>query len=137
MATSIIHACILVSVIYVTFGQSTSADPRCVYTFHVPTSDCGQTPGPGVDDQLLKSSVIALQAQVKQLASDSKQLASDNKQLASDNKQLASGDNNQHSSTGGAVYIRWGRKTCPGNGTDLLYSGTFGSPLMFCIRPIP
>ena len=90
MARWIIHECILVSVIYVTAGQSTSADPRCVYTFNVPTSDCGQTPGPSVDDQLLKSSVIALQAQVKQLASDNKQLASDNMQLASDVKQLTS-----------------------------------------------
>ena len=70
MARSIIHACILVSVIYVTAGQSTSADPRCVYTFNVPTSDCGQTPGPSVDDQLLKSHVIALQVQMKQMASD-------------------------------------------------------------------
>ena len=59
-------------------------------TFNVPTCDCGQTPGPSVDDQLLKSSVIGLQAQVKQLASDNKQLASDNKQLASDVKQLTS-----------------------------------------------
>ena len=90
MARAIVHACILVSVIYVTAGHSTSVDPRCVYTFNVPTSDCGQTPGPSVDDQLLKSSVIALQAQVKQLASDNKQLASDNKQLASDVKQLTS-----------------------------------------------
>ena len=89
MARSIIHAYILVSVIYVTAGQSTSADPHCVYMFKVPTSDCGQTPGPSVDDQLLKSSVIALQAQVKQLTSDNKQLAGDNNQLASDNNHLA------------------------------------------------
>jgi len=27
-------------------------------------------------------------------------------------------------STGGAVYIRWGRKVCPQNGAELLYSGT-------------
>jgi len=94
MARSIIHACILVSVINVIHGQSTSADPRCVYTFNVPTSDCGQTPGPSVDDLMWKNSVIALQAQVKQLASDVKQLTSNNKQLASDNKQLAS-DNKQ------------------------------------------
>ena len=35
-----------------------------------------------------------------------------------------SGTVNQQSSIGGAVYTRWGRKTCPGNGTDLLYWGT-------------
>ena len=85
MARSIIHACILVSVIYMTAGQSTSADPRCVYTFNVPTSDCGQTPGPSVDDQIWKSSVIALQAQVKQLASDNKQLANDVRALREQN----------------------------------------------------
>ena len=70
MARLIIHACILVSVVYETVGQSTSADPRCVYMFNVPTSDCGQTPGPSVDDQLLKSHVIALQAQMKRMSSD-------------------------------------------------------------------
>ncbi|XP_063408800.1 short-chain collagen C4-like [Mytilus trossulus] len=32
-----------------------------------------------------------------------------------------------HSNTGsGAVYTRWGRKDCPMNGTELLYSGTVG-----------
>ena len=30
-----------------------------------------------------------------------------------------------HSSTGGAVYIRWGRTTCPGNGTTLVYAGKY------------
>ena len=103
---------------YLTDGQSTSADRRCVYTFNVPENDCAQTPGPSVDDQIWKSSVIALQTQFKlmvkemrvmgehidkltsdneklvnvsnTLASDNKQLASDNRQLASDNRQLAS-----------------------------------------------
>ena len=36
-----------------------------------------------------------------------------------------SGTADQHSTSGGAVYIRWGRKTCPGNGTDLLYWGKY------------
>ena len=30
-----------------------------------------------------------------------------------------------HSSTGGAVYIRWGRTTCPGNDTTLVYAGKY------------
>ncbi|KAI0233410.1 hypothetical protein LSAT2_016339 [Lamellibrachia satsuma] len=34
------------------------------------------------------------------------------------------GTSTQHSSRGGAVYIRWGRKTCSGNGTELLYWGS-------------
>ena len=35
-------------------------------------------------------------------------------------------DSDSHrSSTGGAVYIRWGRTTCPGNGTTLVYAGKY------------
>ena len=48
-------------------GQSTmSEDSHCSYTFNVPASDCSHTPR---EDRLLKSSVIALQAQVRLLAS--------------------------------------------------------------------
>ena len=36
-----------------------------------------------------------------------------------------SGNADHQSTSGGAVYIRWGRKTCPGNGTDLLYWGKY------------
>ena len=28
--------------------------------------------------------------------------------------------------TSGATYVRWGRRTCPGNGSDLVYSGYAG-----------
>ena len=34
-----------------------------------------------------------------------------------------SATDHQRSSRGGAVYIRWGRKACSGNGTELLYWG--------------
>ena len=70
MARLVLQVSLLLTVIKMTDGQSTSADPRCVCTVNVPTSGCGQTQGPSVDDQLLKSHVIALQAQIKQLASD-------------------------------------------------------------------
>ena len=53
-----------------------------MYTFNVPSSECGQTPGSSVDDQVWKNSVIALQAQVKQLASVTSKLTSDNRKLA-------------------------------------------------------
>ena len=42
--------------------------------------DCYQTSG-GVDDQLVKGSVVALQAQVQQLMSDVRQLRADNSKL--------------------------------------------------------
>ncbi|KAI0218807.1 hypothetical protein LSAT2_029529 [Lamellibrachia satsuma] len=42
--------------------------------------DCYQTSG-GVDDQLVKGSVVALQAQVQQLMSDVRELRADNSKL--------------------------------------------------------
>ena len=66
MTTSILHVCILVVVLCVSDGQSTtSEDSRCSYTFNVPAGGCGQR---SAEDQFLKSSVMALQAQFKLLA---------------------------------------------------------------------
>ena len=70
MARLVLYVSLLLIIIHMTEGQSTSADPRCVCTVNVPTSGCGQTQGPSVEDQLLKSHVIALEAQIKQLVSD-------------------------------------------------------------------
>ena len=90
MVNVILTLSLLTSVLCTTRGQSTAGDNSdCVYSFRVPKSDCGQTPGPSVDDQIWKSSVIALQAQVSQLVTGNRQLTNDNKQLASDNKQFA------------------------------------------------
>ena len=88
MARSILRVCLLLTVMHVTDGQSTSADRRCVYMFNVPESNCDQTPGPSVDDQLLKSHVIALQAQLKLMASDMRVMQEHIEKLDSDNKQL-------------------------------------------------
>ncbi|KAI0239761.1 hypothetical protein LSAT2_009483 [Lamellibrachia satsuma] len=79
---------------HLTDGHSTSADRRCVYMFNVPESDCDQTPGPSVDDQLLKSHVIALQAQLKLMASDMRVMQEHIEKLDSDNKQLVNDVNN-------------------------------------------
>ncbi|KAI0208131.1 hypothetical protein LSAT2_007226 [Lamellibrachia satsuma] len=46
-----------------------------------------------------------------------------------DKTQEETGTDNQHSSRGGAVYIRWGRKTCSGNDTELLYWGVVAGSL--------
>ena len=63
MGKSTIHVGIMLVVLCVTDGWSTiSESSPCLYTFKVPAGDCSQTPG---EDQLLKSSVIALQGQVK------------------------------------------------------------------------
>ena len=82
VARSILHVYLLLTVIYAADGQSSAADPRCVYTFNVPASECGQTPGSSVDDQVWKNSVIAMQAQVHQLASVTSKLTNDNRKLA-------------------------------------------------------
>ena len=71
--------------VFVTHGQSTAGDSSgCVYSFRVPTSHCTQTPSPSVDYQIWKSSVISLQAQVRQLTSDMRVLREHNNKLVSD-----------------------------------------------------
>ena len=67
MVKSILRVGILLVVLCVADGRSTaSEDSRCSCTFKLPASDCGPSPG---EDQLLKSSVIALQAQFNLMAS--------------------------------------------------------------------
>ena len=75
MVNVVLSLCLLLPVVCVTHGQSTAGDNSgCVYSFKVPTSDCAQTPGPRVDDQILRNSVLALQEQVKQLVSEVRNL---------------------------------------------------------------
>ena len=75
MVNVILSLSLLLSVVCVTHGQSTAGDNAgCVYSFQVPTSDCAQTPGPSVDDQILRNTVLALQEQVKQLVSEVRNL---------------------------------------------------------------
>ena len=85
MVNFILSVSLLLSVVCVIHGQSTAGDNSgCVYSFKVPTSDCAQIPGPSVDDQIWKSSVIALQEQVRQLTSDMRVLREHNNKLVSD-----------------------------------------------------
>ena len=65
MTSPVLCVSVLLIVLCVTDGQSTTSDDsHCSYTFKVPAADCSQTSG---EDQLLKSSVIGLQAQLKQM----------------------------------------------------------------------
>ena len=67
MVKSILRVGILLVVLCVADGQRTTPeDSHCSYTFNVPASECSHTPN---EDRLLKSSVIALQAQFRLLAS--------------------------------------------------------------------
>ncbi|KAK2180769.1 hypothetical protein NP493_428g02035 [Ridgeia piscesae] len=85
MVNVILSLSLLLSVVYVTHGQSTAGDNSgCVYSFKVPTSDCAQTPSSSVDDQLLKSSVIALQTQFKQMANELRDVRAHNVKLSND-----------------------------------------------------
>ena len=106
MTWSVLHMCLLLTV-YGSDGQSTSADPRCVYTFNVPTSDCAQTPGPSVDDQLLKGYVIALQEQFKQVVTDVRDLRERNDKLERDNKKLMSDVENLKKDTHSGNMMLW------------------------------
>ena len=76
MAISVLRICLLLAILCVTDGQSTTAeDSHCSYTFKVPTNDCGQTP---MEDQLTKSLLVALQTQVKLLARNREKLTEEN-----------------------------------------------------------
>ena len=96
MAESIPYVGILLVVLFVVDGQSaTSEDSHCSYTFKVKAGDCSQTPG---EDQLLKSSVMALLAQVRlqteqlknfvKLVNDVNEIRTENIKLAGKQKEL-------------------------------------------------
>ena len=91
MAKSNPYVGILVVVLFVVDGQSaTSEDSHCSYTFKVKAGECSQTPG---EDQLLKTSVMALQAQVRlqtELLKKIVKLANDVNEIRTENIKLAS-----------------------------------------------
>ena len=83
MVNSSLRVGILLVVLCVADGQSTTSEnSHCSYIFKVPASDCNQKPG---EDQFLKSSVMALQAQFKLLAGkqneDIRKLTDENERL--------------------------------------------------------
>ena len=85
MENVILSLSLLLSVVCVTHGRSTTGyNSGCVYSFKVPTSDCAQTPSPSVDDQIWKSSVIALQTQFKQMANELRDVRAHNVKLSND-----------------------------------------------------
>ncbi|KAK2172589.1 hypothetical protein NP493_941g02039 [Ridgeia piscesae] len=71
MVTSMLRASVLLVILCVAKGQSTTSDSHCSYTFKVPTAECSQAP---VKVELLENSIVALQEQMKHLASDNKKL---------------------------------------------------------------
>ena len=71
MVTSMLRASVLLVILCVAKGQSTTSDSHCSYTFKVPTAECSQAP---VKVELLENSIVALQEQMKLLASDNKKL---------------------------------------------------------------
>ncbi|XP_052790161.1 short-chain collagen C4-like [Mya arenaria] len=74
--------------------------------------------------QLLTTTVNQLTTEVNHLTTEVNQLTTQNKQLTSQNNQLTTQINHlNNDSFIGNVYIRWGRTTCPTNGTDLVYTG--------------
>ena len=79
MARPVAQFVLLLAVLCESDGQSTtSVDSRCVYTFNVPASECGQTPDSNTDVEVVKSLAVGLQAQIKQLVNEVRQLRDDN-----------------------------------------------------------
>ena len=71
MVTSMLRASVLLVILCVAKGQSTTSDTHCSHTFKVPTAECSQAPA---KVELLENSIVALQEQVTLLASDNKKL---------------------------------------------------------------
>ncbi|XP_052085261.1 short-chain collagen C4-like [Mytilus californianus] len=68
------------------------------------------------DIQTLKATVAQLQQHVTEQKQTNTQLSSTLGSLQSQLQQITSAPT-------GSVYTRWGKKTCSGNGTELVYSG--------------
>ena len=86
MAPSVLRISLLLAVLRVTDGQSTTAeDSHCSYTFKVPANDCVQTP---VEDQLTKSFLVALQTQVRLIARNQENQAESFRKLTDENTKL-------------------------------------------------
>ncbi|KAK2166003.1 hypothetical protein NP493_1340g00016 [Ridgeia piscesae] len=121
--------------------QTTYDEERssCVYSFIVPNGQAeGRCPGRGqsmetlrlkaslsqmqLDMERMKLNIQILQSRMSQLTTDKGNGAAEQSQPTTEGG--ASGDARKAPS-GGVVYVRWGRKTCPGNAT-LLYSGVAG-----------
>ena len=78
MARMTAHFVLLLAVLCEADSQSTtSVDSRCVYTFNVPASDCGQVPDSNTDVHVL-SLAVAQQAHIKQLVTEVRELREDN-----------------------------------------------------------
>ena len=86
MATLVVYISLLLAVLCVTDGQSTTAgDSHCSYTFKVPATECGPNT---VDDQFMKSSMIALQTQMTQMNLVTKKQTEDIRKLTEENEKL-------------------------------------------------
>ncbi|KAK2161138.1 hypothetical protein NP493_1601g00021 [Ridgeia piscesae] len=80
---AVLRFCVLLVVVCVTGGHSkTSKDSFCSYTFKVPATECGPNT---IDDRFMKSSMIALQTQMKLIAAkhteDIRKLTEENQKL--------------------------------------------------------
>ena len=89
MATPVAQFVLFLVVLCESGGQSTtSVDSRCVYTFNVPASECGQTPDSNTDVEVVKSLAVGLQAQIKLLVNEVRQLRDDNVRMKENNVKM-------------------------------------------------
>ena len=81
------------------------------------------------NDQDIHQVISSMQTEISTLKSDNLALKSETAALKSDNQDLKTKVSALESNiltapmTSGSVYIRWGRTSCPGNGTEMIYSG--------------
>ena len=86
MATSVLRISLLLAVLRVTAGQSTtSEDSHCSYMLKLPATECGRSL---VDEQFMESSMIALQTQMTQMNLVTKNQTEDIRNLSEDNEKL-------------------------------------------------
>ena len=89
MARQVAQFVLLFAILRESGAQSTTAvDSRCVYTFNVPASECGQTPDSNTDVEVVKSLALGLQAQIKLLVNEVRQLRDDNVKMKEVNAKI-------------------------------------------------
>lgn len=100
MKKSTVFVITLLAILTAAFGQTTtSTDSRCTYMFNVPASECSQTSGSSVDDQLLKSSVVGIQAQIKSLVNELKDVRAKNDKMTNELRDIRNENENMVNET--------------------------------------
>ncbi|XP_071137108.1 uncharacterized protein [Mytilus edulis] len=75
------------------------------------------------DPDVVEKRFNQLELEIQNLKSEVVSLKTESQQKTARISQLEAGQ-----SSSGSFYTRWGRKSCPGNGTELIYTGISAGP---------